>query len=92
MPSVDRCVRLRMKHLVPLIAFLVSTIMGSVMIWPAAAVTAKHIGSFAWMLLWVAGTYFFGLHLVLEDCRRATRDIGRADPPDHAGDHEPLPG
>jgi hypothetical protein len=47
MLSPDRALRLRFKHFFPLVAFLLSTVVGAAMIWPSPAADARHIGSFA---------------------------------------------
>ncbi len=58
------------KHFLPLILFLVPTVVGSICLWPKAAREPVAIGGFALMLLSMIITYVLGLRLALHDCGR----------------------
>ena len=58
---------MKIKYFIPLLLFIIPTVIISAIMWPPAAMQAKLIGGFAVMILSMAMTYFFGIRAVLID-------------------------
>jgi hypothetical protein len=58
---------MKLKYFAPLVFFVVPTVIGSVLMWPRAAMKVSLIVGFSIMILSMIMTYVFGLRIVLKD-------------------------
>jgi hypothetical protein len=62
---------MKIKYFLPLVLFIVPTALVSAAMWPPAAMQAKFIGGFVFMILSMIMTYFSGIRAVLNDTHQA---------------------
>jgi hypothetical protein len=58
---------MKRKYFMPLIFFMVPTVIASALMWPPAAMNVWLIGGFVTMLFSIVMTYIFGIRIVLQD-------------------------
>ena len=58
---------MKIKYFIPLVLFIVPTVIISAIMWPPAAMQVKLIGGFLIMILSMVMTYFYGIRAVLND-------------------------
>jgi hypothetical protein len=65
----------KIKYFIPLVLFIVPTIIGSIVLWPPEAIQASLIGGFTVMLLSMIMTYVYGIQSVLKDIHQKNLDV-----------------
>jgi hypothetical protein len=58
---------MKIKYFIPLVLFIVPTVIISAIMWPSAAMQVELIGGFLIMILSMVMTYFYGIRAVLKD-------------------------
>jgi hypothetical protein len=66
---------MKIKYFIPLVLFIVPTIIASAVMWPLAAMQIKLIDWFAVMLLSMVTTYFSGIRAVLNDAPQPSLEV-----------------
>lgn len=58
---------MKKKYFIPLLFFVIPTVICSAIMWPPAAMKASLIGGFSLMIFSMIMTYFMGIRLVIND-------------------------
>ena len=66
---------MKIKYFIPLVLFIIPTLIASAVMWPPAAMQVRLIGGFILMLLSMIGTYFSGIRAVLNDIHSPGLDV-----------------
>lgn len=61
---------MKIKYFIPLILFIVPTVIVSPILWPPEAVHVVPIGGFVVMIISMVMTYIYGIQSVLKDTRQ----------------------